>query len=303
MRGAPRQRPFVGWAWHLSAAAATLVVIWRWPANLPVLGGPMVMAFFLVPALLYKQGHRHFVASATRARAGDTRGPVLYFRAFSVESSLRDHEEALAKIFRSVGPFVALGAPRDSLPPLGARRDYVIGEDWISVVTEWIKKAQCIVVMAGGGSSLAAEIQRCRKEVEPKRLLVAVQHDDEAAYVAFSASCAGVGLELPSWKALVEMGAQAHATTHSRALLLALVSFGDDWRAHAEPMHDIVVFDPVTTLDKHEAQWRDALRAPLTRLHIDPRENFSSLDLREHWRILVLAALVLCAAWALGLTR
>ena len=66
-------------------------------------------------------------------------------------------EESLSAIVAPIGPFVAVGAPGEPLPELGAARAYFTDDTWQNEVIEWMNMAQLIVAVAGPTHSLRWE--------------------------------------------------------------------------------------------------------------------------------------------------
>ena len=57
--------------------------------------------------------------------------------------------KTVAAVVAPIGPFVAIGAPDEPLPQLGAARAYFTKDMWQSAVIEWVDEAQLIVTVAG----------------------------------------------------------------------------------------------------------------------------------------------------------
>jgi hypothetical protein len=58
-------------------------------------------------------------------------------------------EELLASQVRGVGPFVAIGAPTEPLPELGAARAYFSNDTWQSAIIRWVDLAGLIITVIG----------------------------------------------------------------------------------------------------------------------------------------------------------
>jgi hypothetical protein len=58
-------------------------------------------------------------------------------------------EEMIAGVVARFGPFVAVGAPDESLPQLGAARAYLPRDDWQNTIIDWVDAAQLIILVAG----------------------------------------------------------------------------------------------------------------------------------------------------------
>jgi hypothetical protein len=266
LRIGPRQRPFVGWIWHLSAVGVALVILQS--AGLRVAVGPIALALLLFPALLYRQGHRHFVRSGIQSEQDDPRPPVVYLRSFHDEPSLRQHEEALGRIFSTDGPFIAIGDPNDSTPQIAARRDYV--EDWQSLILSRLERCRYVLLLAGTTPGLEWELEQCRQNLRPGQVLVWVPGGGIPE--GFRTICDGFGIVLPQSPG--QMG---------------IVVFDAEWHGRFEPFARIVVLDPLFLFENEEASWRATFRSALPNEHFpDPAYT---INLAEHWRILPLVAL------------
>jgi hypothetical protein len=68
-------------------------------------------------------------------------------------------EEELAKSFREIGPFVAIGRPGELAAPLGASRGYVSGESWRERVRELAVSAALVVMGVDQGAGIRWELQ------------------------------------------------------------------------------------------------------------------------------------------------
>jgi hypothetical protein len=67
-------------------------------------------------------------------------------------------EERLAGTVAPIGPFIAIGAPGEPLPQLGAARVYLTTDTWQSSVIESMDRAQLIVTVAGQTPSVRWEL-------------------------------------------------------------------------------------------------------------------------------------------------
>ena len=97
-------------------------------------------------------------------------GPiVLFLRSFPTDSSISDkmlvlgapgysEEQAMAALFGTVAPFVALARPRTA-PELGAIRVPASDEEWHSTVISLVSRAKVVVVRMGATESLMWELQ------------------------------------------------------------------------------------------------------------------------------------------------
>jgi hypothetical protein len=99
----------------------------------------------------------------------DLRLPIVLLRSFEHEQSKiktslfsgQRIEEVLVSATKRFGPTIAIGAPEDELPQLGAARAYVPRTNqWTAVALEWMHASQMIVTMAGSTPGLLWELNR-----------------------------------------------------------------------------------------------------------------------------------------------
>lgn len=278
-----RGKPLRGWLWQLAAAASASILLAAWPSQVPALGGPALLAFFLLPILLYRQGHRHFVMTARQAETDDPRPPILYLRSFKDDLAMRAHEEALSRILCEFGPFVAIGDPTEALPHLDASRDYVLDTEWQAIVVARMKRSQLVILLAGETAGLAWELEQCRQELDPSRLVILATANEDV-FARFRRTAALQGITLPP---LGDFG-------HIAPPLPGIVTFDSDWRGRAHPMSRITMLDPTFLLQNEEASWRHLL-ASAGPAGLRPTRDLRSLDLAQHWRVVPLAGITIAA--------
>jgi hypothetical protein len=128
----------------------------------------------------------------------DKRPPVVYLRPFKTDQqrasplARKRYEQVLARPFRKVGPFVAVGDPTERLPQLGAARTYADDVEWTDTVADLTARAGVIVLQAGQSEGLGWEIEHVLGLHQPERVLVALpvqgsrgEPTREEAYNAF----------------------------------------------------------------------------------------------------------------------
>jgi uncharacterized RDD family membrane protein YckC len=108
--------------------------------------------------LIYARSH--FEPEFRDLLSADRRPPILLLRSF-VDDEKWGYQDAskaffdfslesrLSTYFASMGPFIAVGAPKDRLPHLGAIRTLLSDAEWQTSVTGWMKDSQLIVLLAG----------------------------------------------------------------------------------------------------------------------------------------------------------
>jgi hypothetical protein len=83
-------------------------------------------------------------------------------------------EDVLLRGFECVGPVVAIGRPGTSQTELGASRDLVIGEDWLTAVKAEMERAYFITVVLGPGKGLNTEMLTLRELGRLDRVCIVV---------------------------------------------------------------------------------------------------------------------------------
>ena len=129
-------------------------------------------------------GRKQAAAITAREVVNDTRAPVVYLRSFSDDGKVAEahvvegfiqlstEEEQFAKVLRRIGPFIAIGDPREKLPVLGADRVYVGDGEWKKDVEDLLAKARLVVLRLSPSEGLLWEVQQVVSRVEPNRLLL-----------------------------------------------------------------------------------------------------------------------------------
>ncbi|MBX9927203.1 MAG: hypothetical protein K2Y05_12670 [Hyphomicrobiaceae bacterium] len=145
----------------------------------------------LVYAALALSVVRYFAArsrrSATAVLQQSRYRPIVLLRSFKDENSqvrptawiksifgIRYRlEELVVKQVKSFGPPVAIGLPNETVPPLGALRDYYNDDAWQTAVTLWCARAESIVVIAGTSPGSVWELRHIAEQrLLPKLIVV-----------------------------------------------------------------------------------------------------------------------------------
>ncbi len=123
---------------------------------------------------------RRVARRGAEVRQHDPRPPVLLLRSFG-DDMLRvgegarwttarnlnrrgmTFERVIAEQLLPFGPVIAIGAPGESLAPLGAARDYVSDDSWQDQVQHRMNEAALIVALIGASEGLAWELLRVQR--------------------------------------------------------------------------------------------------------------------------------------------
>jgi hypothetical protein len=139
-------------------------------------------AHFVVRAKRYK------ASSAQKLLARDPRPPVLYFRPFAADAtagksvtftSWFTEEEEVAKVMNEIGPFVAIGAPNEAIPELGAARFYTADSEWQKAVQYLLARARLVVLRIGRTDGFWWELKKTLSYRKPQELLLLIPRDEK----------------------------------------------------------------------------------------------------------------------------
>ncbi len=186
---------------------------------------------------VFNFGRRMVTPTAAEKLRRDPRCPILYLRSFSEDKltrnthmmvlpglvllrTLRTEEEQISRTFDRLGPVIAIGAPGEKLPPLGAARLQVPQEQWQAEVRALMAKAQLLLIKAGTTPGVCLEIRLSVEQNRPESLLLLVPVE-QRPYESFRAVAQTFfALGLPPWP----------GPTPSRILHgLAIITFDEAW--------------------------------------------------------------------------
>lgn len=246
------------------------------------LAGTLVIA-----GLLWDYGARHMAPSGADAIRSDLRAPVLYLRSFATESWVIESEQTLARVLSEIGPFVAIGNPGDTLPPLGAARFYERqfasdGRDWQVFVREMLGRAALVFVVPSTTAGLGWELTQCREILRPDRLIILV-HARLKSFPAIQAAAAQAGLALPDVTDLLDR----HG---GRDEFIGIIAFNPEWAGYLLPFPSTQIAPAMEDASDRERRLRQGLRAMLE------RQGFKIRGQPHQSLVLIPVALVIVAA-------
>jgi hypothetical protein len=158
---APAKHPVRAWTW-IGAGLAWLAGVQLIPDSIfyntdyyRVLNQITPLGF-----LFFVLARRDFQPDAQKLLKSDTRAPVVYLRSFQDDEKLSHNraefavvdwslETRLAAHFSRLGPFVAIGNPKEKTLEIGAARALLSDDEWQARVADWMARAQVIVLMTG----------------------------------------------------------------------------------------------------------------------------------------------------------
>ncbi len=197
-----------GIVWVLvgSALVAYILVVAVESGFFFTLGFGLGAAAFYKGIFNLRLSRQHFAPNAEQLLQRDPRPPVLYLRPFDAddidpippeplayytgEGTLEEtlgapEEEQLALAMNELGPFIAIGKPYDILPKLGAARVRVSDEQWKAKVTEWVSRAQLIVLRVGFTKGVEWEVAHIVENAPPEKLVLLLPFTPATGYDTF----------------------------------------------------------------------------------------------------------------------
>ena len=198
--------------------------------------GLLIVTFIGVSVM--HRGRKLLAISGETRLATDPRKPVVYLRSFAADSlgagvvsswpllkfGYFTDEEQLATVMNELGPFVAIGDPREALPDLGADRIYVREGDWQKRVQELLRDACLVVLRAATTENFWWEFKTVKDHVASERVLLLVSAGG-ASYETFRTRAAEIlPFPLPELPRRRRLG-------H----LQAIIAFDRHWQGHEIP--------------------------------------------------------------------
>ena len=181
LRNIRPQRPLLGLA--LIATAAIMMVgndfIPAWPVHLLKQYGISQIVFGCLIILAQSA----FQPNAAAVIKADSRKPVLLLRSFIDDERLKlrlstdtlfdtSLESRLISHFTRYGPFIAVGAPYERIPIIGAARIKLTDAQWQDQVIRWIDDSIVILLMAGTTDWLEWELNQVIAHDAMDRLII-----------------------------------------------------------------------------------------------------------------------------------
>jgi hypothetical protein len=110
--------------------------------------------------LFFIFARRDFQPDADKLLAVDARSPIPFLRSFQDDEKISSQMSSAALVdwsletrltahFSKIGPFVAIGNPKDKTLEIGAARARLSDDQWQARVIDWMDRARVIVLMSG----------------------------------------------------------------------------------------------------------------------------------------------------------
>jgi len=135
-------------------------------------------------AALGALARRNYALRANRVLELDNRRPILFLRSF-VDDKVwlwgkglfgkfrrKTIDEAIERLARRLGPFVAIANPNTQLPRLGAAQAYFSNDTWQNAIARWVRTAQMIVMVAGRTEGLRWELDHILADEGQAKLVI-----------------------------------------------------------------------------------------------------------------------------------
>ncbi len=91
-------------------------------------------------------------------------------------------QRALARIFKKIGPYVALGKPGEKLPELGSFKLYSSNDAWQETILKLLQNSRLVIFSAGKSEALRWELKQTVQNVNPTKLLLILPIRDDIYY-------------------------------------------------------------------------------------------------------------------------
>lgn len=138
----------------------------------------------------------------------------------------RSAEEHVADILRPVAPLVAVGAPGERLPHVGAVRMYLPHEAWQEPVRELMRRSRLTALTLGTSEGTMWELAEAFRRLPPQRLVLFIPALKKAEYQRIRANVPRLP-ECPAW-----------LDTQYRTVIQGVIHFAADWTPTIAPVVD-----------------------------------------------------------------
>lgn len=216
----------------------------------------VIFILIIVAGRCFKRAKKIVALSLEQKLSEDNRLPVVYLRSFKKDRAaarmtsltfrgLATEEEQLAEVFNKLGPLVAIGAPGEKLPQLGAARGYFNGNDWKDHIRSMMKKSRLLIFRAGDTEGFWWEVAEAVKIVSPEKMLFLIPFSKKKYELFRQSAEEYLPCSLPGY-----VGRKV-----SDEAIRAVLYFDKDWTPHIRSMQASslaywlkVVFRPFVTI-------------------------------------------------------
>lgn len=184
----PKQSKPLGWLLIVAAGvfmigSAILLLLLPLRGSLAgAIQGVGTPVLLFVGIILINYGRKKKASLAEEVLAKDNRPPIIYFRPFYIDGRpisgfaalKKTYEERLSKALHPLGPFIAIGMPKERTPELGAARMYLDDELWQAEVQTLVEKAALIILHLGVSEGILWELQNVITVVKPQQIILGI---------------------------------------------------------------------------------------------------------------------------------
>jgi hypothetical protein len=153
-----------------------------------------LLAFLAVP-FIWVIGLRLCARTGPNVLRDDQRMPFLYLRSFTSDAPEADfvwplpvysYERQLATALSDIGPLVAIGAPGELLPPLGAVRLYVNDDSqWKDMVSKSMVAARAVFFLIGKTEGFWWELKHAVSNCDPRKIIICLPKKNRREMYAY----------------------------------------------------------------------------------------------------------------------
>ena len=176
----------------------------------------------------------------------DKRKPIIYIRSFKYDDEIwpysdaeefafKTSEEQIASYFNQIGPFIAIGDPKENIPKSGAARIYEKDENWQNKIIDLFTMAQLVVLRGGHTRGLAWEIQTARKILKPEQLICIIfEEKSNTAERAIDILAQNIGKQFPE--------ESTNIYPKQNKCILKIFCFKENWNPFSLKVEDLNPF-------------------------------------------------------------
>jgi hypothetical protein len=185
----------------------------------------LLLNLFGVGRLLVRLAARRASHIYQNVREWDSRAPVVFLRTFTQDeyrmvagtydpllrltagiAEARTVDEIILEHASPYGPVIAIGNPRDPLPPLGAARIFLHGESWKEVVTSIVDSSKAIIMCPSQTEGVRWELNLIgRRSLFPRTAFLANPERPLAETTALFAEICGCSIVVSAEQMLVAL--------------------------------------------------------------------------------------------------
>lgn len=154
------------------------------------------IVILLIGVKIWYRGKQYAATPGEEAESKDPRPPVVFLRSFNDEladktpwSVIRNpfsdrrlakevppgspyERDLMERLFKKVGPYLAIGRPGESFADPGPARFYLPDDKWQDFVVSRLRRAQLVIIRAGVTPGLGWEMEQVVALVPPRKIII-----------------------------------------------------------------------------------------------------------------------------------